>query len=331
MILRVVEDSIMTCSLGMMLFAFLMLVAPGAQAEEPRAIEPLLSAETRLMVFAPHPDDESLGAGGLIQRVLSLGGKVKVVFMTNGDGFPEGVEKEDHIAHPTAKDFREYGLERREEALRALATLGLKERDAIFLGFPDGGLCYLVGKFPADPLAYTSPFTRENRPPAFEMLIPHTDFNGRDLTMEVVRVLADFRPNLVAVTPSEDQHPDHCATDYFVREALIDLEKKIPAVKPTVLFYLIHFGQWPVGQGSGTGSRLNPPEGFPEKGREWVSFSLRAKEAETKRKAILKHHTQMLVMGRFLLSFARANELFILEQAGQGLAKTMEKISCCGK
>jgi len=98
-----------------------------------------------------------------------------------------------------------------------------------------------------------------------------------------------------------------------------------------VLFYLIHFGQWPVGQGSGTGSRLNPPEGFPEKGREWVSFSLRAKEAETKRKAILKHHTQMLVMGRFLLSFARANELFILEQAGQGLAKTMEKISCCGK
>ena len=40
--------------------------------------------------------------------------------MTNGDGFPEGVEKEDHISHPTAKDYRKYGEERRQEALRAL-------------------------------------------------------------------------------------------------------------------------------------------------------------------------------------------------------------------
>src|SRR5512143_3590489 len=40
----------------------------------------------RLMVFAPHPDDETLGAGGLIQRVLATGGKVRVVFVTNGDG-----------------------------------------------------------------------------------------------------------------------------------------------------------------------------------------------------------------------------------------------------
>jgi len=317
--------------LEMIFFAFMMLVSPCTQAEEPQAIEPLLSAETRLMVFAPHPDDESLGAGGLIQRVLTLGGKVKVVFMTNGDGFPEGVEREDHITHPTAKDFREYGAERREEALRALATLGMKERDAIFLGFPDGGLCYLVGKFPADPLAYTSPYTRENRPPAFEMIIPHTDYNGRDLKVEIERVLVEFRPNLVAVTPHEDKHPDHCATYYFVREALMELGKKGSAINPTVLSFLIHFGQWPVGQGAGTGSRLNPPEGFPEEGSKWISFSLRASEAETKRKAIFKHHTQMLVMGRYLLGFARANELFILEQQRQGLTKAKENLSCCGK
>jgi LmbE family N-acetylglucosaminyl deacetylase len=321
----------MTCSLGMILSVFLMLVAPCAQAEGPQAIEPLLSEETRLMVFGPHPDDESLGAGGLIQRVLTLGGKVRVVFMTNGDGFPEGVEEEDHITHPTAKDFRDYGVERREEALRALATLGVKEHEAIFLGFPDGGLCYLLGKFRADPLAYTSPYTLENRPPAFAMIIPHTDYNGSDLTMEIARVLAVFRPNLVAVTPPEDQHPDHCATYSFVREALIELGKRGQALKPVVLSFLIHFGQWPVGQGAGTGFRLDSPDGFPAKGSKWISFPLRANEAETKRKAIFKHHTQMLVMGRYLLSFARANELFILEQHGQGVARAMEKISCCGK
>ncbi len=29
-----------------------------------------------------------------------------------------------------------------------------------------------------------------------------------------------------------------------------------------------------------------------------------------KRKALLRYHSQMLAMGRYLLSFARANELF---------------------
>ena len=64
------------------------------------------------MVFSPHPDDESLGAAGLIQRVIETGGSVKVVFMTNGDGFPEAVEMGGHISNPTAKDFREYGEDR---------------------------------------------------------------------------------------------------------------------------------------------------------------------------------------------------------------------------
>jgi LmbE family N-acetylglucosaminyl deacetylase len=321
------------CILLIVLIPIAMLVSPYAHAENLETLESILSNNTRLMVFSPHPDDESLGAGGLIQRILSTGGKVKVVFMTNGDGFPEGVEKEDHISHPTANDYRKYGKEREEEALKALSILGLKKDDVTFLGFPDGGLCFLLLKFLSDPQAYTSPFTLINRPPVSDMIIPHTDYNGRDLRKEIVRLIADFRPNLLALTPPEDQHPDHCATYHFVTEALRDQRKRDSTFQPKVLAFLIHFGQWPVGQGSGTGSRLNPPEGFPgkvpEKEVRWISFSLSAKEIETKRKAILQYHTQMLVMGRFLLSFARINELFIMEHPG--LAKEMDKIPCCWK
>jgi LmbE family N-acetylglucosaminyl deacetylase len=269
------------------------------------------------MIFSPHPDDENLGAGGLIQRILSKGGSVKVVFMTSGDGFPEGVELEDHISHPTANDYRKYGKEREEEALRALSILGVKKHDVTFLGFPDGGLSDLLSKFQSDPQEYRSPFTRRNSPPASDIIIPHTDYNGRDLRKEIVRLLADFRPNLLAVTPAADQHPDHNATYHFVRDALLDLSRKDSTIKSRLLTFLIHFGQWPIGQGSGTGSRLNPPEGFPDKASEkhpaWISFPLSARETETKREAILQYHTQMLVMGRYLLSFARANELFIME------------------
>ncbi len=311
------------------MIVFVLLLSTRAEAHHPQAIEPLISGETRLMVLSPHPDDECLGAGGLIQRVLAAGGKVKVVFATNGDGFPEGVEMEDHIARPTANDYRKYGDERRGEALKALATLGMKEHDVVFLGFPDGGLCYLLWQYRADPQAYTSPFTRENHPPSFEIIVPHTDYNGHDMRAEIEKLLADFRPTLLATTPPEDQHPDHCATYYFLREALAEAGVKDPSIQPTVLTFLIHYGQWPVGQGSGTGSHLNAPEGFPDKETRWLSLSLQPGEIETKRRAILKYHTQMLVMGRFLLSFARANELFV--PAHHDLAKQMEHAPCCWK
>ena len=292
-------------------FALAALVPAGAQAENPQAMEPLISHATRLIVFSPHPDDESLGAGGLIQRVLEAGGKVKVVFVTSGDGFPEGVETENHISHPRAKDYRRYGGERRMEAVRATAALGLKERDVIFLGFPDGGLTYLRLKYRAHPLAYRSPFTRENRPPIFECIIRNTDYTGQDLVREIREVIADFQPDMVVTTPAEDQHPDHNATYYFVKEALRSWNAKHPNHKPRMFTFLIHFGQWPIAQGAGTGLHLDPPDGFPDKKREWISLPLTPREIETKRKAILEYHTQMLVMGRFLLSFARSNELWM--------------------
>jgi LmbE family N-acetylglucosaminyl deacetylase len=142
-------------------------------------------------------------------------------------------------------------------------------------------------------------------------------------------VLADFQPNLLALTPPEDEHPDHCATYHFVKEALIHLEKRGLTIKPEILTFLIHFGQWPVGQGSGTGSRFSPPDSFFDKEARWTSFALQPKEVKVKRKALLTYHTQMLVMGRYLMSFARANELFILEH--QGLERKMGKMPCCRK
>ncbi len=292
---------------------FLLLAPRGAEGGEPLTVAPWISHDTRLMIFSPHPDDESLGAAGLIQRVLKEGGKVKVVFMTNGDGFPEGVEREDHISHPTAKDYRRYGAERRGEALNAVTTLGMKRREVIFLGFPDGGLSYLRLQFLAGLPAYKSPFTLENRPAPSEIIIPRTDYTGHDLIREIDRVMAVFRPNLLATTPPQDEHPDHSATYFFVKEALTQVSKKNPHIKPRVLAFLIHFGQWPIDQGAGTGSHLNPPEGFTEKGIRWASLPLTLEESVTKRKAIMEYRTQMLVMGRYLLSFARSNELFILE------------------
>lgn len=313
------------------LFALLFFVAATlapacARSEETGVIEPLISGSTHLLVFSPHPDDETLGASGLIQRVLEAGGKVKVVFMTSGDGFPEGVETENHITHPTAKDYRKYGLERREESLKADAELGVRPQDIIFLGFPDGGLTYLRLKFRAHPLAFRSPFTRESRPPLFECIIPDTNYTGLALTREVERIIVDFRPTVVATTPLEDQHPDHNATYYFIRDTLKRVNAKHPGIQPRFFTFLVHYGQWPIGQGAGSGARLNPPDGFPLNGRNWITLPLKPEEVTRKRKAILEYHSQMLVMGRFLLSFARSNELWLADN-WHGNAKEARPVS----
>ncbi len=297
--------------LFMLLFAFVTLAPACVRAEKSKAIESLISKETRLMVFSPHPDDESLGAAGLIQRVIKTGGSVKVVFLTNGDGFPEAVEMGDHISIPTARDYREYGEDRMEESLKALATLGMKESDVIFLRFPDGGLTALRSKH-GGKNAYTSPTTREYRPPALSVVVPQAGYTGEGLQMEIERVLSDFRPNMLATSAPEDMHPDHASTHFFVKQAWKHLHKEHPEFQPTWLIYLIHYGQWPVAQGAGTGSKLNPPEDHPHK-EKWVPLALTSEEAAAKRKALLEYQTQMIVMGRYLLSFARSNELFRLD------------------
>jgi LmbE family N-acetylglucosaminyl deacetylase len=280
------------------------------------------------MVFSPHPDDETLGAGGLIQRVLHLGGAVRVVFLTSGDGYPEGVESEEHIAHPTAQDYRHYGTLRQGESRQVLATLGVEEQAVTFLGFPDRGLCPLLRQYWSDqPPYYLSPYTLEDQPPPADVLLPHTEYDGEDLKREITRLLQDFRPTLLALTHPQDQHPDHCATYFFVRDALRELQGREPALQPSLLTFLIHFGQWPLGEGAGTGARLHPPEGFPEPERAWLALPLSPAEAETKRKALLHYHSQMLVMGRYLLSFARANELFLPDP--QGTEEAQEQRRCC--
>jgi hypothetical protein len=70
------------------------------QVGGPLTVATLVSRNTCLLVFFAPPDDES-SAPGLIQRVLSTGGAVKVVFMTSGDGFLLGSQWH-VIRYPTA-------------------------------------------------------------------------------------------------------------------------------------------------------------------------------------------------------------------------------------
>lgn len=83
----------------------------------------------RVVVVAPHPDDEVLGAGGLMRLLAGTGARIVVVAVTDGEG-----------SHPDSPTLRPGELirRRRGERARALSKLGLSDVEVVRLGLPDG-------------------------------------------------------------------------------------------------------------------------------------------------------------------------------------------------
>jgi LmbE family N-acetylglucosaminyl deacetylase len=89
------------------------------------ALDPLVLDARRVLVVAPHPDDETFGCGGLIAASVANGADVVVATVTDGAA--------SHPGHPGLSG------QRRHEQLAAVRALGCR-RDPWWLGFPDGGL-----------------------------------------------------------------------------------------------------------------------------------------------------------------------------------------------
>lgn len=291
--------------------ALTLLVCTGAASNAPAELEWTPDRSTRLLVLAPHPDDEALGAAGLIQRVVARGGAVRVVLLTSGDGFPEGVEAADGIARPGASDFRGYSVTRERETVTAMGLLGVAPSQVTFLGFPDEGLCRIASTYLYDKRrAFASPYTQRERPPATEQMVRGVRYRGVDVRRELETIVTTFRPTLLVLPHPADEHPDHCSTHIFAREAL----EAVPAAlrsRMRVLHYLVHFGQWPLSADAGLGATLLPPESFPAAASAWRQVTLTQAEADTKKQALLAYRTQLLVIGRFMLAFGRSTELFL--------------------
>jgi LmbE family N-acetylglucosaminyl deacetylase len=135
----------------------------------------------RTLVIAPHPDDDVIGAGGLIQRALSTGGQVHVVFVTDGENNPWPQRWMHRKWTITAADRAEFGALRRDEAHDSLTCLAVTSAATTFLGLPDQG----VGKL----------------------------IRGGDtrLLQALRKIIVEFNPTLIVSPSSRDLHNDHRA------------------------------------------------------------------------------------------------------------------------
>lgn len=89
-----------------------------------------LTGVAHLIVVAAHPDDESLGAGGLIARCAGAGLPIEVIVATDGEK-----------SHPGSLVLREPELARiRRSELRESVAAVAPTASIDFLGLPDAGL-----------------------------------------------------------------------------------------------------------------------------------------------------------------------------------------------
>ena len=271
----------------------------------------------RLMVFTPHPDDETLAAGGLIQRVLAKEGKVEVVFMTNGDGFRDAVIYEVGRLQTSTSDFIEYGEQRHDEAIQAMNGLGLGPEGSVFLGFPDGGIDDLWADNWSRGAPYTSPFTHFDRPLYKESLTKKLQYSGANLVEEMSRLLTDFEPDWVVLPDPRDKHPDHYTAGLFVLDALRKLkQERADCVANTQVFtYLIHFPDYPTLTGwtkrvktaglGGVGATC-----VALSSTQWLNLPITTEELEGKRDALTAYKSQIIMMGGFFELFLHSYEIF---------------------
>lgn len=86
----------------------------------------------RVCVFAPHPDDEILGCGGLLQQLADNGNPILLVSVTNGTQ-----------SHPNSRLYSSEDLDqiRPRETQQALHNLGIADKVAhCALELPDGAV-----------------------------------------------------------------------------------------------------------------------------------------------------------------------------------------------
>lgn len=92
----------------------------------------VLSVPTGTTVFvAPHPDDEVIGCGGLIQRLLKQGGELHIVIMTAGEGSHQ------NCCNTPKEQIKEV---RRRLCTDIDTSLGLDGQQIHMFGYPDGGI-----------------------------------------------------------------------------------------------------------------------------------------------------------------------------------------------
>ncbi|HEY4641733.1 MAG TPA: PIG-L family deacetylase [Thermoanaerobaculia bacterium] len=142
----------------------------------------------RVLVVAPHPDDDAIACSGLLQRAR----EVRVLFVTDGERNPWPQHFRYRKLFIDANDRARWAAVRRAEARNAMARLGLSDDCARFLGFAD------------------------------QSLMSSARRGDRALLDALEGEIREFQPALIVSPSSFDAHYDHRAIAWYVHQVVYD-------------------------------------------------------------------------------------------------------------
>ncbi|HMM19883.1 MAG TPA: glycosyltransferase [Selenomonadales bacterium] len=194
----------------------------------------VLAKGKRILLLAPHQDDEALMGAGIIAHALDNGADLKVVVVTNGDN-----------------KGRKTGLVRSRETIAAMASLGLSAANIIFLGYGnikqgnERFLSLLYNAAADDTLVasragtetYSIPEAPEYHYRKHGVHAPH---NRAAFRQDLEAVIEEFDPDHIFAPSLYDTHPDHSALYRFTVESVLAVKRRNPGFSPVLHEYLIH-------------------------------------------------------------------------------------------
>jgi LmbE family N-acetylglucosaminyl deacetylase len=265
-----------------------------------------LNKDDRVLILAPHPDDETIATGGIIQQAVAMGLPLRVVWLTYGDNNETSFIAYRRRPMMSSKAVQGMGLVRHDEGVAATGVLGLRPDQLTFLGYPDFRTLAIWNQHWGDAEPCQSMFTRTKVVPYHNAFRPGTPYKADEILADLESVLRDFRPTVVFVSHPGDHNPDHQSLYLFAKVALWNLAGEIqPALYP----YLVHHPEWPMPEGFRPEIPLLPP-GRLAADTDWRQHPVDGEAAERKHRAIAQHASQYKMDHEYLDSFIRANELF---------------------
>ena len=241
---------------------------------------PNFTSSDRVLVVAPHPDDETIASAGVIRYCIKNNIPVYVVVVTDGGS-------------------GNLGVTRYHESLNATKILGLPSNNITFFEYVQG-IDSLFNENWDKPILVFGNHTPNF---AYQKNAPYT---GVSLEKNMETVITDFKPTIIIYPNPNDSNPDHWGTSSFVQYATNNLN-----YTGQMYTYLVHVSSvWPFPRGYFPQTYILPPY-FLAKQNKWVVFPIENSDEKLKFKAINSYKSQLNNDPTYLLSFVRKNELFI--------------------
>ena len=273
----------------------------------PKFPEATFNKQDRILIIAPHPDDETLVNSSVIIKGKEAGANVKIMFVTFGEHNTSTLAKFLLFPSPFTSDL--LAERRHKESINAAKVLGLSESDLIFLGFPDfGTLKIWDDHFSNKP--YISGMNLHDKTLYSGVYKKGVSFTAPEELKLFEETISSYKPTKIFYPSTLDLNPDHRATGLFTEAVLFDLKED---VRPDLYTYFVHFKDWPEPVGYYPDAYLSPPSYFTNLTGNWLISFLSKSEETLKLKAVKAYFSQYWTKPKFMVSFIRKNELFLTD------------------